>query len=68
MSLLRWGIAFLQLGAILLAVGLVPALFMVFFPATPSPVVALLSLSAAPLGALCVLVGALMWAIGWLRR
>lgn len=69
MTLKRWGIAFLQLGALLLAIGLLPALFMaVFMPATPALVPALLSLSVAPLGAVCLIAGLLMWAIGAVRR
>lgn len=68
MSLKRWGIAFLQLGGLLLAVGLLPALFMaIVMPAAPALVPALLSLSAAPLGALCALIGLLMWLIGVVR-
>lgn len=69
MSLKRWGIAFLQLGALLLAIGLLPALFMgVFMPTTAALVPALLSLTVAPLGAVCLIAGLVMWAIGWARR
>lgn len=69
MSIKRWGIAFLQLGALLLAIGLLPALFMgLVMPATPAPVPALLSLSVAPLGAVCFVTGLALWAIGLVRR
>lgn len=69
MTLARWGMAFLQLGALLLAIGLLPALFMaIFMPATPALVPVLLSLSVAPLGAVCFIAGLLMWAVGLARR
>lgn len=69
MTLKRWGTAFLQLGALLLAIGLLPALFMaVFMPGAPALVPALLSLSVAPLGAVCFIAGLVMWAIGLARR
>jgi len=69
MSLKRWGIAFLQLGALLLAIGLLPALFMgLVMPTTPAPVPALLSLSVAPLGAVCFIAGLVTWALGLVRR
>lgn len=69
MTLQRWGIAFLQLAAILLAVGLLPvAVMSAFFPRGPSAVPILLSLSVAPLGALCLVIGLVMWAMGWARR
>lgn len=69
MSLKRWGIAFLQLGALLLAIGLLPALFMgLFMPSTAALVPALLSLTVAPLGAVCLTAGLLMWAFGLARR
>lgn len=69
MSLSRWGIAFIRLGLLLLAVGLLPALFMGFFmPATPAVIPALLSLSVGPLGALCLLAGLVMWMIALVRR
>lgn len=68
MTLARWGVAFLRLGALLLAIGLVPALFVaVFMPATPPLIPALLSLSVAPLGAVCLIAGLLMWALGRAR-
>ena len=70
MSLARWGTAFLKLGLLLLAIGLLPALVMaVVFPsATPAAIPALLSLSVAPLGGICLLAGLAMWAIGAARR
>lgn len=69
MSLKRWGIAFLQLGALLLAIGLLPALFMgLVMPNTAALVPALLSLSVAPLGGICFIAGLAMWAIGVARR
>lgn len=69
MSLQRWGTAFLQLGALLAAIGLLPALVMaLFFPHGPSAVPVLLSLSVAPLGLVCLATGGLMWLVALLRR
>lgn len=69
MSLSRWGVAFIRLGLVLLAVGLLPALFMgLFMPATPALIPALLSLSVAPLGGLCLFAGLVMWTIALVRR
>lgn len=69
MRLSRWGIAFIQLGALLLAIGLVPMVVMAtLFPDASALVPVLLSLSAAPLGGLCLLAGLVMWGIGAIRR
>ncbi|WMT86001.1 hypothetical protein NO932_13850 [Pelagibacterium sp. 26DY04] len=69
MSLQRWGLAFLQLGALLLAIGLLPAAFMaIFLPSTPALIPALLSVSVAPPGAVCFTAGLLIWGIGLVRR
>lgn len=69
MRLYRWGIAFIQLGALLLAVGLMPLVVMTtLFPGVSTLVPVLLSLSVAPLGALCLISGLAMWAIGAARR
>lgn len=69
MSLKRWSYAFLQLGGVLLAIGLLPALaMMVFAPTSSAMVPALLSLTVAPLGALCFVVGLLMLLVALIRR
>lgn len=69
MTLKRWGLAFLQLGVLLLAIGLLPVIVMgAIFPQAAMTVPILLSLSVAPLGALCFLTGLVMWAIGAARR
>ena len=69
MRLYRWGIAFIQLGALLLAIGLIPLVVMtLLFPGVSALVPVLLSLSVAPLGALCIISGLVMWAIGAARR
>lgn len=69
MTLKRWGLAFLQLGLLLLAIGLLPALgMMVLAPAANAMVPALLSLTVAPLGALCLVAGLVMWSVGVVRR
>lgn len=69
MSLKRWGLAFMQLGLLLLAIGLLPAVAMgIFAPSANALLPALLSLSVAPLGGVCFLVGAIMWAVALVRR
>ncbi|MEQ8447824.1 MAG: hypothetical protein RIB57_18225 [Pelagibacterium sp.] len=69
MRLSRWGIAFIQLGALLLAIGLVPlGIMATLFPSVSALVPVLLSLSVAPLGGLCLLAGLVMWGIGAVRR
>ena len=69
MRLSRWGIAFIQLGARLLAIGLVPfGIMATLFPGVSALVPVLLSLSVAPLGGLCLLAGLVMWGIGAVRR
>lgn len=69
MRLYRWGIAFIQLGALLLAIGLIPLVVMtLLFPGVSALVPVLLSLSVAPLGALCIISGLVMWAIGAAQR
>jgi|TARA_A100001391_G_scaffold49640_4_gene30039 hypothetical protein len=69
MRLSRWGIAFIQLGALLLAIGLVPlGIMATLFPGVSALVPVLLSLSVAPLGGLCLLAGLVMWGIGAVRR
>lgn len=69
MTLKRWGIAFLQLGALLLAIGFVPVgLMTILSPSDPGALPILLSLSVAPLGAVCLIAGLLLWTIGAVRR
>ncbi|MAN77184.1 MAG: hypothetical protein CML24_08305 [Rhizobiales bacterium] len=69
MKLSRWGIAFIQLGALLLAIGLLPlGVMATLSPGASALVPVLLSLSVAPLGGLCLLAGLVMWGIGTLRR
>lgn len=69
MTLHRWSIAFLQLGLLLLAVGALPALgMMLIAPGANAPVPVLLSLTVAPLGAVSLLAGAVMWAVALARR
>ena len=69
MRLSRWGIAFIQLGALLLAIGSVPfGIMATLFPGVSALVPVLLSLSVAPLGGLCLLAGLVMWGIGAVRR
>lgn len=68
MTLHHWGIAFIQLGALLLAIGLLPGVVLaLLFPGTTSLVPVLLSLSVAPLGG-CLATGLIVWAAGKLRR
>ncbi|SDG49681.1 hypothetical protein SAMN04487974_103210 [Pelagibacterium luteolum] len=69
MALTRWGTAFLQLGALLLAIGILPVVVMeTLFPGASMTVPILLSLSAAPLGGVCLVTGLVIWAIGAARR
>lgn len=69
MTLNRWAIAFLQLGLILLAVGALPAIAMgLIAPSANALVPALLSLTVAPLGALVLAIGVVMWIVARLRR
>lgn len=69
MTLKRWSYAFLQLGALLLAIGLLPALaMMVLAPTRSAMVPALLSFTVAPLGAVALLAGVLMWTVAAVRR
>lgn len=69
MNMKRWGIAFLQLSAVLLAVGLLPVVLMTLIsPSDPGTLPILLSLSVAPLGGVCLIAGLLLWAIGSVRR
>ncbi|WP_417583869.1 hypothetical protein [Pelagibacterium sp.] len=68
MTTFRWGIAFIQLGMLLLAIGLVPlAIMALLFPGVSNLVPVLLSLSVAPLGGLCLIAGLVMWGIGKVR-
>lgn len=69
MNMKRWGVAFLQLSAVLLAVGLVPVVLMtIISPSDPGTLPILLSLSVAPLGGVCLVSGLLLWVIGAVRR
>jgi hypothetical protein len=64
-----WSYVFLKLGLLLLILGAAPALIAgLFFPGADPLVPVLLSLSVAPLGALALLAGAIMWVAGRLRR
>lgn len=69
MSLKRWSFAFMQLGLLLLAIGLLPALgMMIFAPGSNALLPALLSLTVAPLGGLCLATGLVMWLVAMVRR
>lgn len=69
MTLKRWGIAFLQLGALLAAIGLGPLIVMgLLFPNASPLVPVLLSLTVAPLGGLSLVIGLSMWLIGLARQ
>lgn len=64
MTLRRWSYAFLQLGGLLLAIGLLPALaMMALAPGVEAMLPVLLSLTVAPLGFVCFLVGVAMWMV-----
>lgn len=64
-----WSYVFLKLGLLLLVLGAAPAIFMAtFFPGSDPLIPGLLSLSVAPLGVFGILVGAIMWLAGRIRR
>ena len=64
-----WANLFLQLGIVLLAVGLIPLLLTAtIFTGFDQLIPIFLSLSAAPLGALCVIVGLILFLAALLRR
>ncbi|WP_196257929.1 hypothetical protein [Pelagibacterium limicola] len=68
MTLRRWSFAFLQLGGLLLAIGLLPAIaMMAVAPGADAMVPVLLSLTVAPLGVVCFLVGVGMWMVALKR-
>ncbi len=69
MTLRRWSYAFLQLGGLLVAIGLLPAIVMMAVaPGSDAMLPVLLSLTVAPLGVVCFLVGAAMWMVALVRR
>ncbi|GGA45282.1 hypothetical protein [Pelagibacterium lentulum] len=69
MTLRRWAIAFGQLGLLLAVIGAGPALvMMVVAPSSNALLPVLLSLTVAPLGALCLLTAAIMWLVGRIRN
>ena len=64
-----WAKVFLRLGIVLLAVGLVPLLLTATVLTTVDQLVPiLLSLSAAPLGAICFVVGLILFLAALLQR
>jgi hypothetical protein len=64
-----WSYVFLKLGLLLLVLGAAPVLITgLLFPGADPLVPVLLSLSVAPLGALTLLAGAIMWVAGRLQR
>jgi polyferredoxin len=64
-----WAKLFLRLGAVLLVVGLVPlALTATMFTTVDQLIPVILSLSVAPLGALCLLAGLILCLAALLRR
>jgi hypothetical protein len=64
-----WSYVFLKLGLLLLVLGLAPTLVAgLLFPGADPLIPLLLALSVTPLGALCLLVGAIMWLTARLRR
>lgn len=69
MTLKRWSFAFLQLGGLLLAIGLLPAIAMgALAPTANAMVPALLSLTVAPLGFVCFLVGTAMFMVSLAQK
>jgi uncharacterized membrane protein YiaA len=64
-----WSQAFAKLGALLLVIGAGPALIGLWlFPQWDPLIPALLSLTVAPIGALCLVAGIILWLVGLARR
>jgi len=64
-----WAKAFLRLGLVLLAIGVLPAVaFAIFFPQADPLVPALLSLTIAPLGAFVLVVAFILYLAAVFRR
>lgn len=67
--LYRWSLVLLSLGGLLLLIGAGPALVLSFLaPAAEATVVALLSLTVAPLGAVILGIGVVCWLLAILMR
>lgn len=64
-----WAKAFLRLGLVLLAIGVLPAVaFAVFLPQADPLIPALLSLTIAPLGAVVLVVAFILFLVAVFRR
>jgi polyferredoxin len=64
-----WAKIWLRLGAVLLLVGIAPLLVQQYVLPDISPIVpVLLSVMVAPLGALCLVVGVILFLVAWARR
>ena len=68
MTFKRWGLAFIRLGALLLAIGVLPAIIMAVLMPSATLIPTLLLLSVAPLGAVVTAAGLVMWLVALLRR
>jgi hypothetical protein len=64
-----WAKIWLRLGAVLIAVGIGPILIQQYVLPDINPVVpTLLTVMVAPLGALCLGVGIILFLVAWARR
>jgi hypothetical protein len=66
MTLNRWARMFLVTGGIMFSIGMVPLLMVNFlFPGSTSLIPMMLSLLVAPVGALILATGLVIWAVAW---
>ena len=64
-----WAKIWLRLGAVLLVVGIGPLLVQQFVLTDINPIIpTLLTVSVAPLGAICLTVGIILVLVAWVRR
>jgi len=69
MSLQRWAYAFLTMGGIMVALGLVPVLVVgSFLPGLNSVLPGMLFFLVTPIGAFALLAGIVMWLVSLVRR
>ena len=69
MSLKRWAYAFLTMGGIMVALGLVPVLVVgTFLPGLNSIFPGMLFLMVTPIGAFALLFGIILWLVALVRR
>lgn len=69
MSLKRWAYAFLNMGGIMVAIGLLPVLIVgTFLPGLNSVLPGMMFFLVTPIGAIILLAGIIMWLAAIIRR